>query len=398
MGTGRYPDGASDEAAEESTVSDEEWPVAEQYRVETPVSPTDEGETVVVSEETVAAPAPVRRFPPDLGRGVAAGLVGVLLLALLIPAGIWLAARSDSDPTAAAVDEGSTQPTTTTEQQAPSAAPSSKTVPDTTGRALPQARGLLEDAGFRVRFERVASERPRDEVVRQAPESGAEATPRSIVVLTVSGGPERVAVPDVEGMSASAAADVLRDAGLDSSTRPIASDERPGTVVEQTPASGEEVSERTVIALRIAEERDTEPATPQPATVRVPDLVGTTSAEARSRLRAVGLRFTQRPGESQRPAGEVISQAPRAGATLREGGTVTLRVSTGPPGVELPDVVGMDEASAIRELETAGFVVRVVDEPTLEPADDGVVVAQSPPAGTTLREGGTMTITVARLS
>jgi beta-lactam-binding protein with PASTA domain len=66
--------------------------------------------------------------------------------------------------------------------------------------------------------------------------------------------------------------------------------------------------------------------------------------------------------------------------------------------VELRDVVGMNEASAIRELETAGFVVRVVDEPTFEPADDGVVVAQSPSGGTTRREGSPVTITVARLS
>jgi beta-lactam-binding protein with PASTA domain len=398
MGTGRYPDGASDEAAEESTVSDEDWPIAEQYRVEPPVALADDVATVVVSQDAGARPAPVRRFPPDLGRGVAAGLVGVLLLVLLIPAGIWLAARSDSEPTAAAVDGGSTQPPTTTEQQAPATALSSKTVPDATGRLLPQARDLVEGAGFRVRFERVASERPRDEVIRQAPESGAEVEPRSIVVLTISGGPDRIAVPDVEGMSASAAAGVLRDAGLDSSTRSIASDEQADTVLEQTPTAGEEVSKGTIVALRIAEERDTQPTTPQAGTVRVPDLVGTTSGDARSRLRAVGLRFTQRPVESQRPAGEVVSQSPRGGATLREGGTVTLRVSTGPPGAELPDVVGIDEAAAIRELETDGFVARVVDEPTFEPAEDGVVVAQSPPAGTTTRQGATVTITVARLS
>ena len=395
MGTGRYPDGASEEAAEESTVSDEEWPIAEQYRVETPAAPADEGEAVVLSQDAVAEPTPVRRFPPDLGRGVAAGLAGVLLLLLLIPAGIWLASRSDSEPTAAAVDAGSTPPPTTTEQQAPSTAPTTTTVPDATGRTLPQARELLERAGFRVRFERVASERPPNEVVRQAPENGTEAQPRAIVVLTVSGGPDRIAVPDVEGISASAAADALRDAGLKSTARSIASDEPPGTVVEQTPTAGEEVSEGTLVALRIAEERE---ATPVPAIVRVPDLVGTTSADARSRLRAIGLRQTQRAMESQRPTGEVISQSPRAGAVLREGGTVTLRVSTGPPGIAVPDVVGLDETTATGELETAGFAVRVVDEPTLEPGEDGVVLTQSPPAGTTRREGSTVTITVARSS
>jgi eukaryotic-like serine/threonine-protein kinase len=130
----------------------------------------------------------------------------------------------------------------------------------------------------------------------------------------------------------------------------------------------------------------------------VPDLVGTRSTDARNRLRGLGLRFTQRPVESERPSGEVISQSPRAGAALEKGGTVTLRVSTGPPGIALPDVVGIDEASAIRELETAGFVVRVVDEPTFDSAEDGIVIEQSPPGGATGRAGRTVTITVARLS
>ena len=145
---------------------------------------------------------------------------------------------------------------------------------------------------------------------------------------------------------------------------------------------------RTVVALQIAE----------PTTVRVPNLVGMRAADARSRLRSLGLGSTQRPVESPRPAGEVVSQSPGAGAELREGGTVTLRVSTGPASVAVPDVVGLSEAAATRDLEAAGFVVQVVDEPTVEPAEDGTVLAQSPSAGASRREGSTVTITVARLS
>jgi serine/threonine-protein kinase len=144
-----------------------------------------------------------------------------------------------------------------------------------------------------------------------------------------------------------------------------------------------------------------EPSPPppsEPATVRVPNLVGMSSADARSRLQSVGLRSTQRPVESSRPAGTVVSQSPGAGAELREGGTVTLRVSTGPARVEVPDVVGLNEAAAIQELEAAGFAVRVVDEPTLLPTEDGIVLDQNPRAGSSRREGSTVTITVARFA
>jgi eukaryotic-like serine/threonine-protein kinase len=235
-------------------------------------------------------------------------------------------------------------------------------------------------------------------VVSQSPKAGAEAEPRSVVVLTVSGEGAQVTVPDVEGMSATEATTALREAALGSRKTLVPSDERDGTIIDQNPAAGEKVPKRTVIALLVAEASATPPPTTQPTTIRMPNLVGMRAADARSRLRALGLRSTQRPVESPRPPGEVVSQSPSAGAELREGGTVTLRVSTGPATIAVPDVVGLDEASASRQLEAAGFVVRIVDEPTIEPTEDGVVLQQSPAAGTSTREGSTVTITVARLS
>jgi beta-lactam-binding protein with PASTA domain len=400
MGTGRDPDGVPDDApdtsAEEATLADEEWPVAEQYRVEPSKQPDDDG-TVVVQQVQPSEQTPVRRFPPDLGPGLLAALLGVLLLVLLIPAGFWLAGRSDDDPEASPgtqTRDTTTQPTTTE----PPATAVAKTVPDVMGRTLPEARELLENAKLRSRFRRVDSDRPRNEVVSQSPKAGAEAEPRSVVVLTVSGGGAQVTVPDVEGMSASEATAALREAALGSRKTLVQSDEPEGTVIDQTPAAGEKVPKRTVIALLVAEASATPPPTTQPTTIRVPSLVGMRAADARSRLRALGLRSTQRPVESPRPAGEVVSQSPGAGAELREGGTVTLRVSTGAATIAVPDVVGLDEASASRQLEAAGFVVRVVDEPTIEPTEDGMVLQQSPAAGTSTREGSTVTITVARSS
>jgi beta-lactam-binding protein with PASTA domain len=402
MDAGRNPDGAHDDAAapdDETTLPEEDWPVADLYRIEPPAEAADEDDAVAV-EQAPPPPAasPVRRFPPEVGRGVVAGLLAVLLLAILVPAGLWLVSREDGD--AEAVTGGKT-PTTatqpTTEPPAPTEPPATTepraaTVPDVTGRTLQQAREALESANLRSRFRRVDSERPRDEVLSQAPEAGGEAQAGSIVVLTVSGGQATVAVPDVEGMSESAAVEALRDAGLESRTRRAASDERRGTVVSQTPAAGEEVDRETVVALRVSDG----PATP--ATVTVPDLVGMGSASARSRLRSLGLRASQRPVESPRPAGEVVSQTPAAGAELREGGTVTLQVSTGPSGVAIPDVVGLMETAAVQELEAAGFTVRVVDEPSTDPTQDGLVLRQSPQAGETKGEGSAVTITVARLA
>src|SRR5687767_5859157 len=108
MGTGRYPEGdfddAADTSAEETTLADEEWPVAEQYRVEPSEQRVEDG-TVVIEQVQPSDPTPVRRFPPEFGPGALAVLLGVLLLLLLIPAGLWLAARADGDPEATAGTE-----------------------------------------------------------------------------------------------------------------------------------------------------------------------------------------------------------------------------------------------------------------------------------------------------
>jgi serine/threonine-protein kinase len=321
----------------------------------------------------------------------------VLLLVVLIPAGIWLASNSDDDAPAAT----DTRTLDTTEQSTTTsttpAAPAAKAVPDVTGQMLADARELLESANFRVRFRRTASDQPRNDVLSQSPKPGAEAEPGSVIVLTVSGGAERVTVPDLGGMTASEAIEALRGAGLDSRTRVVPSEEGRGTVIDQSPDAGEEVAKSTVVVLQIAKAPASPPPS-EPATVRVPNVVGLKAADARSRLRALGLRSTQRPEESPRPAGTVVSQSPGRGAELREGGTVTLGVSTGPAQVAIPDVVGLNESAAILALEAAGFVAQVVDEPTGEPTEDGVVLDQSPSAGASRPKGSTVTITVARFS
>jgi beta-lactam-binding protein with PASTA domain len=397
MGTGRYPPGTSDEAAdspieEQTLATEDDWRVAEEYRVEPTDAPVDDGGTIVLQQDV--PPEPPRKFPPDLGSGLAAALLGVLLAVILVPAGIWLASNAG--------DEAATADTNTFDtgiEQLPTI-PAKRRVPDLVGRPLAEARQLLDNGGLQMRVRGVDSERPLDEVLRMEPAPGTKVDANAVVVLTVSRGVERVAVPDVERLAATEAADVLREAGLEPETRQVSSDEPEGTVVAQSPTAEEEVAPGTEVVLDVAEARATEPppTTTEAATVRVPSLVGMRAAAARERLRGFGLRLTQRPVQSSRPAGEVVRQSPGAGAELREGGIVTLRVSTGPATIAVPDVVGLSESAAIRDLESAGFVVSVVDEPTVEPTEDGFVLRQSPPGGESRRKGATVTITIARFA
>ena len=126
-------------------------------------------------------------------------------------------------------------------------------------------------------------------------------------------------------------------------------------------------------------------------------MIGSAAASARSELRAAGLKVTTTGVVSQESAGTVISQSPGAGADVSKGSRVQLTVSTGPAKVDVPDVSGLDEAAARVELERAGFVVRVSDESTMDPAQEGIVIRQTPTGGSGVQDGDAVKIVVGRL-
>jgi serine/threonine-protein kinase len=84
---------------------------------------------------------------------------------------------------------------------------------------------------------------------------------------------------------------------------------------------------------------------------------------------------------------------------LRRGGAVRINVSVGssPQAAKtVPDVTGEDEATARSDLEAAGFQVSVVDEPTTDENEDGIVIDEDPAAGTQIPAGSLVTIYVGR--
>ncbi len=389
-----------DTHADETTLSDEEWPVAEHYRVEPEpeANAADDDELARPAAATVHGAAPRRRRPPGTGRGLALAAVAALLV---VPA-VWLLTGGLDEGATVPPEAGSgsanggtlpTTPESTT--TTPIAGEGAVAVPDVGGMTLAEAGQVLAQEGLRVRIRRTASDRPVDSIVRQSPPAGAMQPESGLVVLTVSSGPASIGVPHVVGLRASAAVEVLRGAGLRSQLRTVSSTEPTGTVVGQDPAADAEVGSASVVRLRVAGARDTPAA---PTRVEIPSLVGLSVSSARSRLRVAGLRSRVTEIEDSAPKGEVIDQSPGAGTRADRNGLVTLTVSSGPARVQVPDTLGLDEQAARAELEAAGFSVESVDEATTDPAEDGLVVAQSPAGGTRARAGATVTIRVARFS
>jgi eukaryotic-like serine/threonine-protein kinase len=245
---------------------------------------------------------------------------------------------------------------------------------------------------------REESDRPAGEVLREAPRAGTKLQKDDVVVLTVSGtstgaAHAEVTVPGVVGLSASDAVMAIRDAGFVARIHLVRSSQAVGTVVAQSPVDGTMAAKGATIRLDVAR---IQPA-PIVARLEVPDLVGSTSTSARSQLRSLGLVVAVDTVDSDQPAGTVVSQSPGAGLEVRKGALVTVRVSSGPAKLAVPDVTGLDEDAARLRLENAGFEVSVVDQPTSDPSRDAVVLDQTPAGGGEAAKNSVVTLTVARL-
>ncbi|MDQ1674152.1 MAG: eukaryotic-like serine/threonine-protein kinase [Frankiaceae bacterium] len=131
-----------------------------------------------------------------------------------------------------------------------------------------------------------------------------------------------------------------------------------------------------------------------PDTTSVPDLTNATRDAAISQLEAQGLRpgnVTDR--ESAVPPGLVLEQNPAAGAVVDKDSTVDFVLSRGPGTRLVPDVSGLSQDEATRQLtsmqlEVATTTVDDLSEPV------GTVSGTSPDPGTSVPTGSTVTLQV----
>lgn len=194
-------------------------------------------------------------------------------------------------------------------------------VPDARGRTLDQALELFAEAGLELGDleEMQHPEADSGTVVGQAPLPGQLARPGATTRLMVSLGPERRSVPEVEGLRADRAGDILRSAGLvvqvDS-----AQDTRPrGRVVSISPAPGTEIALPHTVRITVSL---------GPPTVTMPSLLGLSLAEARDSIATLGLEVLEVDEVFQfgRNQGRVVGQEPPEGVELERGEGVRLEV------------------------------------------------------------------------
>ena len=197
---------------------------------------------------------------------------------------------------------------------------------------------------------------------------------------------EQVRVPNVVGKSADRATRILEKRKFEVKTHSVQSAKRPGLVVSQDPGAGSEADEKSTVELAISR---------GPGQQVVPDVTNLPQKQAVQALNDAGFKVTQDLQPSLRvPKNVAIKTSPRANAVIPKGSEVRLFVSSGPPKVQVPGVVGVDQDVARGRLEDAGLKV----SRTLVNSDSpkGRVTAQDPTAGATVDKGSRVTLTVSK--
>ncbi|TGB08023.1 Stk1 family PASTA domain-containing Ser/Thr kinase [Streptomyces palmae] len=130
---------------------------------------------------------------------------------------------------------------------------------------------------------------------------------------------------------------------------------------------------------------------------QVPGVIGLPQAKAEEKLRDKGLGVKVVHEFSDVVAkGRVIGAKPGVGERIRNDGTVTIRVSQGPPRTTMPNVVGMPLAEAKAEIRDAGLAVGAVRRQYSSETPQGRVLATDPRSGTERRPDSAVTLTVSK--
>ena len=128
--------------------------------------------------------------------------------------------------------------------------------------------------------------------------------------------------------------------------------------------------------------------------VKVPDLRGSAKAAITSRLRRLGLKPAFRARYSASAAGVAIAQSPRPGLSVSDGTAVSVVLSAGPPPIPVPKLVGRPSGEAQTLLARLGLHAGVTQVPA-PGVNPGIVTRESPRAGTELRPGDKVALSVA---
>lgn len=196
-------------------------------------------------------------------------------------------------------------------------------------------------------------------------------------------------VPDLRGLGLATAGERLAGVNLemgivDSLRHPAVA---AGLILGQSPLPTQVAAPETPVRVTISR---------GPQMRSVPDVLRLDESRARVVLETSGFVVSVDTAEADAPRGRVIEASPSPDSIVALPAQVRLVVSTGPPVVPMPLVLGLEQLEAEALLDSLGLVVADVEEVFRFGRDQGIIVEQEPAADTELQRGSGVRLKVGR--
>jgi eukaryotic-like serine/threonine-protein kinase len=199
-------------------------------------------------------------------------------------------------------------------------------VPHVVGLSLTEAGSLLHKAGLQVQDGGSEPDptAPQGFVIWQDPPPGVSAPAGLRVTLVSSDGPPKIPVPDVAGLAGALAQRLIAAAGLaPAQVESVQAASSPGITMMTRPPAGSVLAPGAPVTVVVSRGAPTIP---------VPDLLGMSPGDARTRVEVEGLALgslTRRRTAGANP-GTVVAQTPAAGTLAAPGTVVDIVVARSP--------------------------------------------------------------------
>lgn len=331
---------------------------------------TNVGATTVQPRVTQQAPRVAAPPPPPSRAGTIAAVAALLVLAL---GGLAFAFYRILNK-----DDGK------------SPTPTELAVPNLVGKSQADALAELRRSGFTASPDVVpeTSDKPQGQVLDQDPKPGERAKAERVFVLKASAGQGLDFPPDVVGLTADEAQALIVSRGfVPQPVQQPSLDVDEGRVISQDPRPDTKLEKGKPIIIRVSSGG---------REINLPDFTGQAADSVLRELGRLNLKATQdREASETIDADRVIRTEPAAGK-IKEGQTVKVIISDGPPKITIPNLRNQTREQADAALRQLGLVPVFEEVETFNAGDVGKVVSQDPVAGSQLRKGAQVRINIGK--
>jgi serine/threonine-protein kinase len=260
-------------------------------------------------------------------------------------------------------------------------------VPSVVGGTLDDATSAFSPLGITAEVSQNVfdEEIGKGKIISSDPAGGGRVTAGGSVKLTISKGPERFTVPNLQGLTPEAAQKVIEKFPLrfGSLTENFSSTIPAGFVIAASPVSGESVKRETIINIVVSKGVEK---------VELTSYLGKSGEQALNELTDAGFDVisTYEFNESVLSGG-VITQSPDGNTPTEKGAKITLVISKGYQYVYIPNVYSLAESKAVKALKDLDLKVSVKK---MGKKSVKSVTNIAPKVGTKVKRGSTVVITV----